>query len=69
MTYWQMAEVLKVSPDCIKAHVSNMLSRTGYNSKTKLAAMVMSKRRKKGARSVKPAPELQTQSGKRAPGL
>lgn len=44
MTYRQMADALKVSTDCIKAHISNMLSKTGFTSKTKLAAMVMSKR-------------------------
>ncbi|MGN1481923.1 response regulator transcription factor [Porcipelethomonas sp.] len=44
MTYKQMAETLDVSSDCIKAHISSMLSKTGYTSKTKLAAMVMSKR-------------------------
>lgn len=44
MTYKQMAKTLEVSSDCIKAHISNMLSKTGFTSKTKLAAMVMSKR-------------------------
>ena len=44
MTYKQMADELQVSTDCIKAHISNMLSKTGFTSKTKLAAMVMSKR-------------------------
>lgn len=44
MTYKQMADELQVSPDCIKAHISGMLSKTGFSSKTKLAAMVMSKR-------------------------
>ena len=52
MTYRQMAEVLKVSPDCIKA-----------------APCITDQKPEKGARSVKPAPALQTQSGKRAPGL
>lgn len=44
MTYKEMAEKLDVSTDCIKAHISSMLSKTGFSSKTKLAAMVMSKR-------------------------
>ena len=44
MTYKQMADKLGVTPDCIKMHISSMLSKTGYSSKTKLAAMVMSKR-------------------------
>lgn len=44
MTYKQMADELQVSPDCIKAHIRSMLSKTGFTSKTKLAAMVMSKR-------------------------
>ncbi len=44
MTYKQMGDRLGVSPDCIKMHISSMLSKTGFTSKTKLAAMVMSKR-------------------------
>lgn len=44
MTYKEMAQKLDVSTDCIKAHISSMLSKTGFTSKTKLAAMVMSKR-------------------------
>lgn len=44
MTYKQMADKLGVTPDCIKMHISSMLSKTGFSSKTKLAAMVMSKR-------------------------
>lgn len=44
MTYKQMAQKLCVSPDCVKAHVSSMLSKTGYTSKTKLAAVVTAKK-------------------------
>lgn len=44
MTYKQMANELGVTSDCVKAHISSMLSKTGFTSKTKLAAMVMSKR-------------------------
>lgn len=44
MTYKQMAEELGVTADCVKAHISSMLSKTGYTSKTKLAAVVTSKR-------------------------
>lgn len=43
MTYKEMAQELCVTPDCVKAHVSSMLSKTGYSSKTKLAAVVTSK--------------------------
>ena len=44
MTYRQMAEALGVTVDTVKAHVSSMLSKTGFSSKTKLAAVVISKR-------------------------
>ena len=44
MTYKEMATVLNVSVETVKTHVSNMLLKTGYASKTKLATMVMSKR-------------------------
>ena len=44
MTYKEMAQELCVTPDCVKAHVSSMLSKTGYSSKTKLAAVVTSKK-------------------------
>lgn len=44
MTYKEMAEKLEVTPDCVKKHISSMLSKTGFSSKTKLAAMVVSKR-------------------------
>lgn len=44
LTYKQMAEKLGVTTDCVKAHISSMLSKTGYTSKTKLAAVVTSKK-------------------------
>ena len=44
MTYKEMAEQLHVTTDCVKKHISSMLSKTGYPSKTKLIAMVVSKR-------------------------
>ena len=44
MTYRQMADALGVTVDTVKAHISSMLSKTGYSSKTKLAAVVISKR-------------------------
>lgn len=44
MTYKEMGEELCVTTDCVKKHISSMLSKTGYPSKTKLAAMVVSKR-------------------------
>ncbi len=44
MTYKGMAEELGVTTDCVKKHISSMLSKTGYTSKTKLTAMVVSKR-------------------------
>ena len=44
MTYRQMADVLGVTVDTVKAHTSSMLSKTGFSSKTKLAAVVISKR-------------------------
>ena len=44
MTYKEMAAALNVSIDTVKSHIGSMLSKTGYTSKTKLAAMVMSKR-------------------------
>ncbi len=44
MTYKQMADTLGVTVDTVKAHVSSMLSKTGFTSKTKLAAVVISKR-------------------------
>lgn len=44
LTYKEMADKLGVTTDCVKKHISNMLSKTGYPSKTKLTAMVVSKR-------------------------
>ncbi|MDD6259807.1 MAG: response regulator transcription factor [Clostridiales bacterium] len=44
MTYKEMADALEVSVETVKSHVGNMLLKTGFASKTKLAAMVMSKR-------------------------
>ena len=44
MTYAQMASVLGVSPDTVKTQVKSMLSKTGFQSKTKLAAVVTSKK-------------------------
>lgn len=44
LTYRQMAGRLNLSVDTVKAHVSSMLSKTGFSSKTKLAAVVISKR-------------------------
>jgi len=44
MTYKQMAEELNISSETVKAHVGNMLAKTGFSSKTKLAAVVTSKR-------------------------
>ena len=44
MTYKEMAEQLHVTTDCVKKHISSMLSKTGNSSKTKLIAMVVSKR-------------------------
>ena len=44
MTYKQMAEKLNITTDGIKAHISSMLSKTGFTSKTKLAAVVISKK-------------------------
>lgn len=44
MTYKQMANALGITVDTVKAHVSSMLSKTGFTSKTKLAAVVISKK-------------------------
>lgn len=44
MTYKEMALALNVSVETVKTHIGSMLSKTGYTSKTKLVAMVMSKR-------------------------
>lgn len=44
MPYKQMAETLNITTDGVKAHISSMLSKTGFTSKTKLAAVVISKK-------------------------
>ena len=44
MTYKEIAQTLDVSAETVKSQVSSMLQKTGFASKTKLAAMVMSKR-------------------------
>ena len=44
MTYKEMAQKLEVSVETVKSQVSSMLQKTGFASKTKLAATVMSKR-------------------------
>ena len=44
MTYREMADALGVSLETVKSHVGSLLSKTGFTSKTKLAAVVMSKR-------------------------
>ena len=44
MTCKQIAETRGVTTDCVKVIISSMLSRTGFSSKTKLAAVVISKR-------------------------
>ena len=44
MTYKEMADALHVSVETVKSQVASMRQKTGFTSKTKLAAMVMSKR-------------------------
>lgn len=44
MTYKEMAEELNISVETVISHIRNMLQKTGFTSKTKLAALVMSKR-------------------------
>ena len=44
MTYKEMAKALNLSVETVKSQVGSMLQKTGFTSKTKLAAMVMSKR-------------------------
>ena len=43
-TYREIAQELSITTDAVKWHVSNMLSKTGFTSKTQLAAVVGSKR-------------------------
>ncbi|MGN0624309.1 MAG: response regulator transcription factor [Oscillospiraceae bacterium] len=44
MTYREMADTLNLSVETVKSQVGSMLKKTGFKSKTKLAAMVISKR-------------------------
>ena len=44
LTYKEMSDKLGVSVDTVKAHVSSMLSKTGFASKTKLAAVAAGSR-------------------------
>lgn len=43
-TYKEMASELGISQDTVKEHVSNMLSKTGYKSKLRLATEVIAKK-------------------------
>lgn len=43
-TYREIAQELSITTDAVKWHVTNMLSKTGFTSKTQLAAVVGSKR-------------------------
>lgn len=44
LTYKEIAERLDIAPDTVKEHVSNMLSKTGYTSKLRLATEVIAKK-------------------------
>ena len=44
LTYREIAERLDIAPDTVKEHVSNMLSKTGYTSKLRLATEVIAKK-------------------------
>ena len=44
LSYSEMARELNVSVSAIKYHVNNMLQKTGYTSKTKLAVAVVNKK-------------------------
>ena len=67
MTYRQMVEALKVSPDCIKARPRNTDPKREKGSQVcKARPRNTDPKREKGARSVKPVPVLQTKSGKKA---
>lgn len=44
LTYKEIAQQLDVAPDTVKEHVSNMLSKTGYTSKLRLATEVIAKK-------------------------
>ena len=66
MTYRQMVEALKVSPDCIKARPRNTDPKREKGSQVcKARPRITDQKREKGSRSVKPAPALQTKSGKK----
>ena len=41
--YKQISEGLSVSPETVKWHIGNMLRKTGFDSKTKLAVAVTKK--------------------------
>ena len=43
-TYKEIAAELNISPDTVKEHVSNMLSKTGFKSKLQLTIEVISKK-------------------------
>lgn len=43
-TYKEIAEELKLSPETVKSHIQNMLNKTGFTSKTKLAVAVSNKK-------------------------
>ena len=43
-TYKEIAAELNISPDTVKEHVSNMLSKTGFKSKLQLTIEVVSKK-------------------------
>ena len=70
MTYRQMVEALKVSPDCIKARPRNTDPKREKGARSvKPVPVLQTKSGKKAARSVMSAPALQTKSGKKVPGL
>lgn len=43
-TYKEIAVELNLSPETVKSHIRNMLTKTGYTSKTKLAVAVSNKK-------------------------
>lgn len=43
-TYKEIAEELDLSPETVKSHIRNMLNKTGFTSKTKLAVAVSNKK-------------------------
>ena len=44
MSYEQMAQELNVKPRTVRFHVNNMLEKTGYTSKIRLAIAATSKK-------------------------